>query len=136
MPIMLVTAEGLVWTTLPMAHAPNEVMLTIAGATVCIVIGLASIHLGAGAFYATQREENPARIAASQGASATFLISVAYLMVTAGFLVFPIARFLDTTPPPHVERMLMSGVVLVGGISLAVAAIAHAIGIRALKRDF
>ena len=94
-----------------MAHAPYEVMLASAVATLFVVVGLASIHLGAGAFYATQREENPAKIAASQGASATFLMSVAYLMVTAGLLVFPIARFLETTPPPHAERLLVNAVV-------------------------
>jgi ABC-2 type transport system permease protein len=135
-PIVLVPAEVLVWSTLPMARAPEPVMLASAGTMAFTVIGLVSINLGAGAYFATQREENPVKVAASQGASVTFLVSLLYLMVAATLLVLPVARVLGGAPAPQATGMLLNAVLNIAAASLCVAILANIVGIRALRKDF
>lgn len=135
-PIVLVPAEVLVWSTLPMARAPESVMLASAGVMAFTVFGLVSINLGAGAYFATQREENPVKVAASQGASVTFLVSLLYIMVAVTLLVLPVARVLAGAPAQQANRMMLSAVMNVAAASLSVAVVANIIGIRTLRKDF
>ncbi len=135
-PLVLVPAEILVWFTLPMARAPELVMWACAGATVFAVIGLVSINLGAGAYYATQREENPVKVAASQGASVTFLVSLSYIMLTFALLVIPVARVLAGAPAAVAGGLLRSAVMIIAVISVCVFVLANTMGILALRKDF
>ncbi len=135
-PIVLIPAEVLVWSTLPMARAPEQVMLACAGTMAFAVVGLVSINLGAGAYFATQREDNPVKVAASQGASVTFLVSLLYLMVAATLLVLPVARVLAGAPAQQVNSMLLSAVMIAAAVSLAVSVLANIVGILALRKDF
>jgi hypothetical protein len=97
---------------------------------------LVSINLGAGAYFATQREENPVKVAASQGASVTFLVSLLYIMVAVTLLVLPVARVLAGAPAQQANRMMLSAVMNVAAASLSVAVVANIIGIRTLRKDF
>jgi ABC-2 type transport system permease protein len=135
-PIVLVPAEVLVWSTLPMARVPERVMLASAGMMAFTVVGLVSINLGAGAYFATQREDNPVKVAASQGASVTFLVSLLYLMVAATLLVLPVARVLAGAPAQQANSMLLSAVMIVAAVSLSVSVLANIVGILALRKDF
>jgi hypothetical protein len=135
-PLVLVPAEILVWFTLPMARAPELVLWACAGATVFAVIGLVSINLGAGAYYATQREDNPVKVAASQGASVTFLVSLSYIMLTFALLVIPVARVLAGAPAAVAGGLLRSAVMIIAAISVCVFVLANTMGILALRKDF
>ncbi len=135
-PIVLVPAELLVWSTLPMARAPEQVMLASAGTMAFAVVGLVSINLGAGAYFATQREDNPVKVAASQGASVTFLVSLLYLMVVATLLVLPVARVLAGAPAQQATSMLLRAMMIVAALSLCVSVLANIVGILALRKDF
>lgn len=136
LPLVLIPAEALVWTTLPMAHAPRSVILACAAAMVFNVIGLVSIHLGAGAFYATQRDENPVKVASSQGASVTFLACAFYLLITGALMVLPIAGVMSGRVQAQHEAGLFTAVAIVAAVSFVVAAIAHAVAFFALRKDF
>ncbi len=135
-PLLLLPAEILVWFTLPMARAPDQVMWACAGATVFAVIGLVSINLGAGAYYATQREENPVKVAASQGASVTFLVSLSYIMLIAALLVIPVARVLSGATAAVAGGLLRTAVMVIAAIAVTVAVLANTMGILALRKDF
>ncbi len=135
-PIVLVPAEVLVWSTLPMTRVPERVMLASAGVMAFTVVGLVSINLGAGAYFATQREDNPVKVAASQGASVTFLVSLLYLMIAATLLVLPVARVLAGAPAQQANSILLSAVMIVAAVSLSVSVLANIVGILALRKDF
>jgi ABC-2 type transport system permease protein len=136
LPLILIPAEGLIWMTLPMAHAPRTVMMACAGAMAFNAIGLVSIHLGAGAFYATQREENPVKVASSQGASVTFLASAVYLLATGALMVVPIAEAMSGKVYEQHQHGLFAAVMVVAAVSVVVAAIAHVVAFFALRKDF
>jgi ABC-2 type transport system permease protein len=136
LPLILIPAEALVWATLPMAHTPRPVTMACALAMAFNVLGVVSIHLGAGAFYATQREENPVKVASSQGASVTFLASAVYLLAAGALMILPIAAAMSGhVQGPH-EQGLYTSVVHVAALTLLVAAIAHAVAFFALRKDF
>ncbi len=101
-------------------------------------IGLTGINLGAGAVFANYRERNPIRVASSQGASLTFLASMIYLSVVVSLMIIPLNAYF--------ERLILRGdpgtgwilvpVAVVGAISVSLFALASALGLRAIRRDF
>jgi ABC-2 type transport system permease protein len=135
-PIIFVPAEALVLCTLPMVQAPQQ--LTVIGtlAMLCAVVGLVSLNLGAGAHFATLREDNPVKVAASQGASVTFLLSLLYLLGIAALLATPVVRTLAGAPPLTTQHMLFTALMIVAAVSGVVTVFAHIIGIHSLRKDF
>jgi hypothetical protein len=134
--MILVPAEILVLCTLPMVQAPQQLLVTGAITMFFAVVGLVSINLGAGAYYATLREDNPVRVAASQGASVTFLVSLLFLLGIAVMLAVPLVRVLAVAASPLANAKMWLSLGIVGCISLVVAVLAHVIGIHALRKDF
>ncbi len=135
-PIILLPAEALVICTLPAVQAPQQ--LTVIGtlAMLCAVVGLVSLNLGAGAHFATLREDNPVKVAASQGASVTFLLSLLYLLGIAAMLATPVVRTLAGGPTPSTQHVLFTALMIVAAVSAVVTVFAHIIGIHSLRKDF
>jgi len=102
-----------------------------------IALALTSLNLGAGAAFAVYREKNPIRIASTQGASLTFLLSMVYLAFVVGVLVIPLhtyfERLLKGEPAQGTWILVPMAVILVG--SLSVFALSTRIGLRAIQRD-
>ena len=89
-------------------------------------------------FYSNFIEKNPIRIASSQGATMTFLLSVVYLVLLLAAYYFPAtmlftAEMKDLQPDWNMLKIVFLAIV---APSLAIIAVSHAIGIRSLKRDY
>jgi ABC-2 type transport system permease protein len=106
--------------------------------TAFVALGLTSLNLGAGSYFATFREKNPIRIASSQGASLTFLAGMAYLGAVVALLVVPLNRYFEnliirgTTSP----GWLVLPILAVGILSAIVFAGSTGVGLMTLRRDF
>jgi hypothetical protein len=103
-----------------------------------IALGLTGLNLGAGAYFASYKEKNPIRVASSQGASLTFLGSMAFLSSSAILLIVPLKKYFDNL----IIRGLLTThwmyvpIVLVAMLSLVVFLVSTAVGLRSIKRDF
>lgn len=102
-----------------------------------VALALTSLNLGAGAAFAAYREKNPIRIASTQGASLTFLLSMLYLAAVVAVLVLPLLayfeRLLRGEHAPGTWIMIPGAVILAG--SLAVCGVSTRVGLRAIQRD-
>jgi ABC-2 type transport system permease protein len=106
--------------------------------TPLITITLVSLNFGLGSVYSNFIEKNPIRIASSQGATMTFLLSVVYLVFLLGVYYFP-ATMLFTAEMKELQpdwRMLKIIFFAIGFPSVVIIAISHTVGIRSLKRDY
>lgn len=103
-----------------------------------IPVGLVGLNLGTGAYFADYREKNPIRIASSQGASLTFLVSLLYLTLLVAVLFYPVEKFFEHIFfgmgfSGTIVRTALEAVLL---ISLLGMGISVWVGLRSLKRDF
>ena len=116
----------------------NVALLTLSAVcSASVALALTSLNLGAGAAFAVYREKNPIRIASTQGASLTFLLSMIYLAFVVVVLVLPLyayfERLLRGEHAPGTWVLIPMAVILGG--SLAVFALSTRIGLRAIQRD-
>ncbi len=106
--------------------------------TPIIAMTLASLNFGLGSVYSNFIEKNPIRIASSQGATMTFLLSVVYLVFLLAVYYLP-ATMLFTAEAKElpVNWFLLQMVFLIILIpSVAIIAFSHFVGIRSLNRDY
>ncbi len=109
-------------------------------AVVCAMVmsvGFVGLNLGMGGVFADYREKNPVRIASSQGASLSFLLSLGYLAVIVVVAIVPVQHFyyhilLGTLPTPL--YLVISGV-LTTTVTLLITAGAMKAARSALRRD-
>ncbi|HAP36591.1 MAG TPA: hypothetical protein DCQ28_11870, partial [Bacteroidetes bacterium] len=106
--------------------------------TPIITVTLVSINVGLGSVYANFIEKNPIRIASSQGATMTFLLSVVYLVIILAVYYFPTTMmFVSASKNSQVNWSILKIVFLVITVpSLVVIGISHVLGIRSLQRDY
>jgi ABC-2 type transport system permease protein len=137
---LLIATTAEILSVASTAMLRDSPVLILAGAlcTGMVALGLTSLNLGAGAYFATFREKNPIRIASSQGASLTFLAGMVYLGAVVALLVVPLNRYFEmliirgTTSP----GWLAIPVVAVGILTAIVFAGSTGIGLATLRRDF
>lgn len=119
----------------------NDTFLMIISSVTIIflIVSVVSINIGGGSFFSTFNEKNPIRIASTQGASLIFLITLLYLMLTAGsvylssFLYFGQSDFKTSSfPSSYLVRVLL----FVGTLSIIISTAALVVGIKSLKRDY
>jgi ABC-2 type transport system permease protein len=102
-----------------------------------IVVTLISMNLGLGSYFALYTEKNPIRIASSQGASLTFLLSLVYLIVVVAAIMPSLLKFFEHTLfglTPSTTLMFIPLAVVVS-FSFCIAVISTMMGISALRRD-
>ena len=103
-----------------------------------VSLAMTGLNIGLGGYFVNFQEKNPIRIASSQGATLTFLLTLVYLILIVAVIYLPISahfdaiffgRFFppDRLIPPSVAFGIMSAVLLVFG---------YLVGYRSLKRDF
>ncbi len=107
-------------------------------ATPIITVTLVSMNFGLGALYANFTEKNAIRIASSQGATMTFLLSGVYLVFLLAIYYFP-ATMLFTAEMNELPvqwstlRIVFLSMVLP---SIIITVVSHYLGIRSLRRDY
>ena len=136
--LIVTTAEILSVASTSMLRDSPVLVLVGALCTAFVALGLTSLNLGAGAYFATFREKNPIRIASSQGASLTFLAGMVYLGAVVALLVVPLNRYFEiliirgTTSPGWLAIPLVA----VGILTSIVFAGSTGVGLATLRRDF
>lgn len=105
--------------------------------TPIVTVALASLNFGLGSVYASFTEKNPIRIASSQGATMTFLISVVYLVFLLAIYYFPTLMLFNTEVKnlPIDWYALRVVFIIIALLSLSIAGFSHLLGLRSLNRD-
>lgn len=136
--LVLGVAEVLSVLSSTMLH--DNILLTKLSAVgaAFLALSLTGLNLGAGAYFAIFKEKNPIRIASSQGASLTFLISMIYLALVAVIMIIPLNTYF--------ERLIIHGVAttewiyvplaVIGVLSVVVFSASTAVGLKSISRDY
>jgi ABC-2 type transport system permease protein len=137
LPLLLVS-EFLSIASIGMMRRDPQLIVLAAVSTGFVAAALTSMNLGAGTYFAVFKEKNPIRVASSQGASVTFLISMVYLTVVVIILIVPLNNYF--------ERLMRFGdqpfswilfpAVGVGVVSLLCVAISTGLGLKFIHRDY
>ena len=99
---------------------------------------LVSLNLTSGAYFSDFREKNPIKVASSQSATLTFLVSILYLTILVAVLFVPMNLYFIFAVKGgeyHAETLWFATGAFVL-VSLAMTMISIAVGLRTLKRDF
>jgi ABC-2 type transport system permease protein len=106
--------------------------------TFWVTLTLVSLNLGLGGYFANYQERNPIRVASSQGATLTFLVSLVYLITLVSIVIIPLQdyfRSLFQFFPFDMSVIVAPGTTL-AMLSAGLSAFALAVGYRSLQRDF
>src|SRR3989339_1342302 len=100
--------------------------------TPVVTVTLVSMNFSLGSVYANFIEKNPIRIASSQGATMTFLVSVVYLVLLLALYYFPATMLFtaDMRKVPINWTMLQIIVSVIVIPSVLITAASHYLGIR------
>ncbi len=101
-------------------------------------IAMIGLNMGAGAFFADFQEQNPIRIASSQSATLTFLLSLFYICVVVAVIFLPLSEYFghylrDLPFSRHFLEYSLSGIAI---ISVLLGYGALKLGMTVLKRDY
>jgi ABC-2 type transport system permease protein len=139
--VLLMAQVIAVFSNLPyVRYSPRTPLLMYFGifTTFWISLALTSLNLGFGGYFANYSENNPIRVSSSQGATLTFLVSLLFLIGIVVLVVLPLnlyftSLFLFT---PFDRQVIVVPGTAMAVLSMVLALIAYAIGVRSLKRDF
>jgi ABC-2 type transport system permease protein len=100
-------------------------------------ITLVTLNISAGCLFSNFDEKNPIRVASTQGASLTFLLSLIYLVI-ASAMIFNIFDnyFISKRLKEYLsEELILKSLAISCIISVAISFSAYLIGLKSLKRD-
>jgi len=102
-----------------------------------IAVSLVSLNFGMGSYFVNYDEKNPIRIASSQGATLTFLLSIVLLVILVSVFFLPILAVFNSIyyEIPRKDKWLYDGLAVIGVLSAVVGIASHTVGVRALRRD-
>ena len=106
--------------------------------TFWVTLTLVSLNLGLGGYFANYQEKNPIRVASSQGATLTFLVSIVYLVTLVSIVIIPLRDYflsLFQFLPFDTSIIVAPGTTL-AMLSAGLSAFALVVGYRSLQRDF
>lgn len=135
--LVLLVAELLALVSTSMLRDSAFMSAVSVAMTFCIALALTSLNLASGAAFATYAEKNPIRIASSQGASLTFLGSMAYLAFVVAVLVVPLQGYFETLVVRGFSQRqwVLVPLVLVATVSFLIFAVSSRVGLRAITKD-
>lgn len=105
---------------------------------VCFSLTLVSLNLGFGGYFANYQERNPIRLASSQGATLTFLISLIYLITLVAVSIVPLTNYFSSLfvfTPFDLSSIVMPGTII-AVVSTSLIGFTVVVGLRSLERDF
>src|ERR1051326_9101834 len=104
----------------------------------CVTVALVALNLGAGSYFTNFKEKNPIRVASSQSATVTFVISILYITAVVAILFLPYSNYFISAVRGDLysSASLYSALAAVAFISAATSGIMLAVGIKALTRDY
>ncbi len=116
---------------------PSELIGTSIINTIFICLTIVSLNFGMGSFFANFKEKNPVRIASSQGATITFLLTLIYLVFLVVVLFIPLFNFFNPkkTHLPATLHYLELTNLIIAFTSILITFISFRLGKTSLKRD-
>lgn len=102
------------------------------------VYALAGLNLGAGGYFADYRERNPIRVASSQSATITFLLSILYLTIMVAMTFVPLNGFFSyiLRGIPFDEGFLYTATFVFLALSVVIGSSGALVAMKSLSRDF
>lgn len=102
-----------------------------------ISVTLVSLNFTAGIYFVNFKEKNPIRIASSQGASLTFLISLTYLVFLIIVLFAPIYTYFeyDTFYNGSFTKHLLKPTLILSGVSIVITSISLFLASKGMQKD-
>ncbi len=136
--IVLIIAETLVVVSGRLAHIPLPLVQLSAITMGFVAPTLTSLHMGGGSYFASYKERNAIRVASSQGASLTFLVSIVYIVVVVAVLWFAANQYLEHVLVKRTSLAVWASmpVAFIGIISLLGCITATWVGMRSFRRDY
>ncbi|MEK9139093.1 MAG: hypothetical protein AAB393_18390, partial [Bacteroidota bacterium] len=136
--LLFTLAEFLSVLSIGMLRSDLVLIELAAVSTGFITLTLTSLNLGAGTYFAAFKEKNPIRVASSQGASVTFLVSMLYLTVVVVILIVPLYNYFQdtmllTTPT---ASWIVAPIIGIGVISVFCFLISTGVGLKSIHRDY
>jgi ABC-2 type transport system permease protein len=103
-----------------------------------VVLAMVTLCFGMGSLFVTYKEKNPIRIASSQGASLTFLLTLIYMVFLVGILFIPLQQYFEmsTLGKPFLSSSFMSVTVVIGLLSVIISTVAYLMSVQSLEKDF
>jgi ABC-2 type transport system permease protein len=97
-----------------------------------------ALNLGFGAYFVNYQEKNPIRLASSQGATLTFLLTLVYLVVLVAIFALPLRGHFDAIfyRVAFDRTAIVPYLVAFSFLSAALATVGIVVGRSSLKRDF
>ena len=106
--------------------------------SILVSVTLVAVNLGFGGYFSNFQEKNPIRVASSQGATLTFLVSLIYLVAIVSVISAPLMKYFESLfvfLPFDFRVIIVPGTVF-GVISMSLTAFGLVVGLRSLQRDF
>lgn len=103
-----------------------------------VSLTLVSLNLGLGGYFVNYKEKNPIRLASSQGATLTFLMSLVYLISLVSIVIIPLTEYFQSLFQflPFEMSTIVAPATTFYMLSASLSAFALVVGLRSLQRDF
>ena len=104
----------------------------------CISLVTVSLNLGLGGYFANYLERNPIRVASSQGATITFLLSILYLFILTVIFISPVSVYFEKfyTAGHFNVKIIIFPITLIILVSFILFIVGIRIGFKSISKDF
>ena len=134
--LTLIPAEMLVLARLPSVLGSSALAFLGVVGMAGVVVAIVSLNLGSGAYFATLREDNPIKVASSQGASITFLGSFIVLVIATAIIAVPASAVTGVLKPQARPAAMTWAVLTLSVVAMLITVLSHRLGLSALRKDF
>jgi ABC-2 type transport system permease protein len=134
---LIIFLIGLILNIFSQLSFPAKLLQTSTINIVFICLTIVSLNFGMGSFFADFKEKNPIRIASSQGATITFLLTLIYLVFLVVVLFIPVYDFfnMEKTGLKNAVFYLNITNIIIAAVSIIITIIFLGVGRKALRRD-
>jgi len=103
-----------------------------------VSLTMTALNLGFGGYFVNFRERNPIRLASSQGATLTFLLTLVYLVILVALFALPLSGHFDAIfyRVPFNRMSIMPPLVVFSVLSAVLVTVGIIVGRSSLTRDF
>ncbi len=103
-----------------------------------IALTTTALNLGFGGYFVNYQEKNPIRLASSQGATLTFLVTLVYLVILVSLFAFPLSGHFASIfyRVPFNKASMVPPLIVFSILSFLLTAVGVVVGRRAIARDF
>jgi ABC-2 type transport system permease protein len=117
---------------------PAPLMNIFSFITLCITLSITLMNFGMGGLFANFNETNPIKIASSQGASITFLLSLVFMVFLIAVLYLPLNKFFLTLKLYGVYnlRELIIASSLISLLSITISVLFYRVAVKSFEKDY